>query len=402
MHYPLPKFSPEIRQKCRTAVQLAAQWMKQNQVWHTWPHWTADAGRFNSIISLKNPAIRPQLSICWNTGRTAQALLSAYKLSGEASLLEAAERAAEYVKTCQILDPELAGYRGACREETPLCGHLAARDTVEAVQTFINLYIVTGKAAWLARAELSAEWLASQHAAEGKIAAYDIWFDGRRKESDNDFTKICMSAEGLIWSQLDTLVGRKKYSPYTGESMDYIRDTLLKADGALRVADNARVDHHVSRSGALNGCFTNDDGFGVSLIAAFRVTGDKKYKEAALRYGNFWATMDDLPATYASLPAVLLFLLDMYRFTGEEKYLKKSETYIAATLKLQHRQPEKPLLHGGFKGHEFGDAREEKEYPGDSLDYLCLRTAMYAVIALAKAAAEKEEQWNAAYSGFGW
>ena len=181
MSYPLPKFSDETIQKTTKALIKAARWLQANQVWHEWPYWTADAGRFNSLINIKNPSIKPLLSICWNTARAAQALLSAYKVTGEGLFLETAKRAAGYVKTCQVLDPEFPDFRGACREETPLSDHMASRDTVEAIQAFINLYSVTQDRGYLNRACLSADWLVAQHIKEKRIPPYDIWFkDGRR------------------------------------------------------------------------------------------------------------------------------------------------------------------------------------------------------------------------------
>jgi len=132
-------FSEEIRNRARKAVLLGAEWLAGNQVRHSWPYWTADAGRFRSVVHISKPKPQSLNSICWNTARGAQALLSAYKLERDEFILETARLALEYVKTCQIFCPELTRHHGACREETPQCPYIASRDTVEAVQAFTNI-----------------------------------------------------------------------------------------------------------------------------------------------------------------------------------------------------------------------------------------------------------------------
>jgi uncharacterized protein YyaL (SSP411 family) len=395
-------FSKTLKDKARAAVAAAARWHRHNQVWHAWPYWTADAGRFNSDQHLHNPAYRPMLSLCWSCARAAQALISAHKLTGDAEALETAARAMEYVKSCQIFDPEFPKYHGACREETPLSDHVAARDTVEAMQGFVNLYAATKDPAYLTRARAAADWFANDYMA-GAFPHQYIWQKENRLKNVNDFTRIMLGAVALPFAQFDGLTGESRYRKKIPQALDFVVDQSLEPNGALKLHDGTDAGHHAAKTGPLAGCFTNDDGVAVSFIAAYRATGDKKYKAAAERNGRWWLSLQGLPATYASIPAGLLWMMDLYRFTGDDRYRKKAESFAQATLELQVINPHNPRLHGGFVGQEPSDAREEAHRAGfGPKDYVSHRTTLYAMIGLAKLAAEKEAEWNMAYSGFGW
>lgn len=405
MDYPIPQFSPEIRKKAKAALDLGASWLVNAQVTHEWPHWTADTGRFKSLHNINRPDLRPMLSICWSTARGAQALLSAYAVTGREDVLQAARRAMRYVDTCQIDDRFLPEkYRGGCREETPLCDQIAYRDTVEAVQGYINLYIATGEKKYLDRAVYSADFIFRMHKADGIFPHH--YYDVATNEFSPckfDWGRVVISAEALMFSQLKLLLKEDKYGGESYASISWVIDNLFDKDGALRNRDDysASMAHHVIKEGPFTNCITNDDGFGAALICTYRATGSQKYKQAVLKYANWWLSQDEMPDKYSSLASVMNFLLDMYRFTGDTSYSEKSLAYMEKVLELQCICPENSEIHGGFRGHEASCKEEEELYPGNPSDYVCQRTTMYALMALGKIAAEDDAGWNCAYSGFG-
>ena len=406
----MPKFAlpsehldTSLKQKAREAVRLGAVWHKANQVRHSWPHWTADAGRFNSSFNLRHPGNRPMLSICWNTARGAQALLSAYKLTGDAEALETARLALEYVKTCQMFSPEYERHRGACFEETPQTDHIAARDTVESLQGFINYYAVTRDPVALQRAEAAADWFTGPYLERELYPNGYVWIkDNDRGSVNNDFSRIMFASAAMAFLQLDALTGKARYAGKVPAVMDWVIENSLEKDGALKMHDGTDVGHHAVNSGPLAGCFTNDDGTGVAIVAAARVTGKAKYRDAAERYGNWWLRLNQMPETHASVPAALLLLLDFYRLTGDKRFVEKSVPYIEKVLAFQCNDAANPGAHGGFRGHDMTGKRENDYFlntPGGEI--VSHRTTMYAMLALTKAAAT-EQEWNLAYSGFGW
>ena len=68
------------------------------------------------------------------------------------------------------------------------------------------------------------------------------------------------------------------------------------------------------------------------------------------------------------------------------------------TIALQYLAPKEPFLHGAFIGEDMAKSYDPKFKP---TDYVDMRTASYALIALAKVAAAKPVQWGCSYSCFG-
>ncbi|OGS35662.1 MAG: hypothetical protein A2293_01575 [Elusimicrobia bacterium RIFOXYB2_FULL_49_7] len=383
---------------------MAAQWHAKTQIRHTWPHWTADAGRFASTVNIADPTERIGYSICWNTARGVQALLSAYLLSKNPEDLKTAQLGMEFVKSCQIFEPEFPHHAGACKEENAQTDHIASRDTVEAVQGFTNLYAVTKDPVALLRAKAGADWLTGWFLEKGYPNGY-IWhkYQDDKGSVCDDFSRLMLSAAVLVLAQLDALTGEKRYTRHIPTFMDWVIEKSLEKDGALKIHDGTDVSHHAVKAGPLAGCFTNDDGAGVAMIAAWRATGSERYRVSALRNGEWWLKLPSLPETYASIPSALNTLLDLYRLSGDQRYLDKSLPYLEKVLSMQHLDPSDERTHGGFCGQDLSSGRESKIHTStNGMDYISHRTTLYAMMALAKAACVAENQWNLAYSGFGW
>jgi hypothetical protein len=400
----LPLFPDEdLRAAAREAVLLGARWHAHNQVRHEWPRWTADAGRFNSLLEISDPSRPPTNSICWNTARGAQAVLSAHTLGGDPATLQTARLAMEYVKTCQLFQPEHAENEGAFVEETAQSDHIASRDTLEAIQGLVNLYRVSGDPVCLERARAGADWFVERYYLKGRFPHGYVWhLDGGRGSVCNDFSRLMLAVAPLPFAQLDALIGQRRYAPAVMGVIDWVLESAMEPDGAIKLRDGTPVGHHAVRSGPLADCFTNDDGVGVTMIAAHRATGIEKYAEAARRNGRWWLAMEDFPDTFAAVPAGLLFLVEMARFTGDGAYLEKAVPYVERVLSMQHRDPDRPVLHGGFRGHDAVGERERALYASDPRDCISQRTTMYAMMALAKVAACSDAEWNIAYSAFGY
>lgn len=399
----IPLFDADIRAKAREAVILGAEWHRHNQVRHSWPCWTADAGRFSPLGSAADDPGASAKSICWNTARGAQAVLSAHKLTGDPAMLETARLAMEYVKTCQIFQPEFEEHHGAFVEETPQADHIASRDTVEAIQGFVNLYHVSRDPVCLQRAVAGADWFVNRFLKGGGYPNGYIWhLENSRGSVNDDFSRLMLAAVALPFAQLDALTGRKSYTPAILGMLDWVLERAMEPDGAIKIHDGTHVGHHAVQQGPLKDCFTNDDGVGIGLIAAYRATGQEKYREAVERNGRWWLGMKGFPDTYASIPAGLLFLVEMARFTGDKAYIEKAFPYIDRVLSMQNHDSQNPRLNGGFKGQDIIGDRDRALLKCDPKDCISHRTTIYAMMALAKVAAEKESEWNIAYSAFGY
>lgn len=399
----IPHFDGSLKRAARKSLNLAADWAVRNQVRDAWPFWDANKGRFpyHVLIDPKKRAKQPlMLSTCWKTARTVQGLCSAYSLTGRKEFLETAKGGLEYVASLQFFEPGYEEFHGAFREDSPQGPHLAYRDGIEAVQAFINGYVVTKNERYLRRAVLGADFALrvfnSPHFPSSPI--YPL--EGRYAPVPAHFT-WCFCAGAIIFSQLAALTGNRDYIRRGAVPMaDYALANHVLENGALglKKAPGAR-SHHVAESGPLRNVLTNDDGLGVALLSTYAVTGKRKYLDAAVGVADFWANVSAEPVRLAAYPAVALFSADVYRLTRDRKYLPLIERHARRTIDLQCLDRGEAVLHGCFIGEDMAKHYDRRTSRTDWVD---LRITSYALIALSKVAAERSKQWGPAYSCFGW
>ena len=395
----IPAFPPALKSAAKQALVRAADWAVRNQVRDAWPAWDANKGRFpyHVLIDPQARARAPRmLSTCWKTARAAQGLYSAYLVTGDKAYLASADLAMDYVATLQVLDPMLIKYHGAFVEDSPMGRHLALRDGMEAVQGFINSYLVTGNRRHLARALMGTDFIVDGFK-HGAFPFGVAWHFEDRDDGDKHF--FCAYAGAIVCAQMARITGNRRYvTRGAAPMMDYVLQHFVRPDGALGIRATAANTHHVVAGGPLAGVFINDDGLGVSFLSAYAVTGKRRYLDAAVAAADFWTTVAQEPTLLAAFPAIGLFLADMYRLTGARKYLPMLEHCTHRTLALQCRGRDK-LLDGGFIGEDMAKDYDPRTRPEDYVD---LRITSYALIHLAKVAARTGRQWSCAYSAFGW
>jgi len=391
------EYPATLQQQAQKSLILAADWAARNQIRDAWPAWDANKGRFpyHILIDPAKRAKQPQVwSTCWKTARAAQGLYSAYMVTGKPAHLAAANLAMEYVATLQVFDPAYDLFRGTFLEDSPQGPHVAVRDGIEAMQGFAAGYAATKNKRYLIRACAGADFL---------LRMVDRgWFPFGTslltKRPDGIVRHFCFYTGALVMAQLYRFTGKREYLtraviPWA----DTILEEYIRSDGAIGWSRCTEKSHHVISQGPLTGVAINDDGVGVALLGAYAVTGKKKYLDAAVGAADFWTRVEtDLPAL-APYPAVALFLADVYRMTRDRKYLPKIDEYIRKTLALQCRSRD-PMLHGCFIGEDMAKHYDKRSKP---TDYVDLRITAYALIALAKIAAKKPRQWGCSYSCFG-
>jgi len=391
------EYPETLRRQSKKSLTLAADWAVRNQIRDAWPAWNANKGRFpyHIVIDPAKRAKRPQVwSTCWKTARAAQGLYSAYLITGKPEHLDAANLAMEYMATLQVFEPGYETFHGAFREDSPQGAHVASRDGMEAVQGFIAGYQATKNPRFLRRAVAGTDFLL--RTMKNGIWPFGIAWpqDGRVRHQDH----FCFYAGALVFAQMYALTGNKAYLtrglvPFANRIIkDYVR-----ADGALgsRVPD--QNNHHMTKDGELAGVFINDDGLGVALLAAYAVTGDIRYRDAAIGAADFWTRLTTAPDRLAVFPSVALFLSDVYRLTGDRKYLPRIAEYARKTISLQYLSSKESLLHGCFIGEDMAKHYDPNSCP---TDYVDLRITSYALIALSKIAAKEPSQWGCSYSCF--
>ncbi|MCE9616163.1 MAG: hypothetical protein K8T26_17965 [Lentisphaerae bacterium] len=384
------------RARARAGLKAVADWAVRNQVRQGWPKWDANTGRFPYHVHLVTNEYF--LSTSWNTARTVQGLLAAYQVLGDAAYLEAAERGLDYVKSLQVFTPEFPHARGAFIEETPLGDHTAARDGMECAQALLAHHAATGNRVSLQRAGAFLDWLDKEYHSRCWPMGYFYLTDARKPGTLTGNIRFIFSAGAIPLVQGAVFTGKRRYVTHVAVPMlEEMLEQHQRADGAFEYRAPG-ADHHVPIPG--DPTVYNDDGVGVALLCAWRATGRKRYRDAAVAYGTWWLTRDlaALPPTYAMLPSLGIFMTDLARATGDAAYARFLDAIADRIFSLQILRDERPLVAGAFRGE---DMAPRYRAGSDAGDFISLRSTSYGLIVLAKLAAGNVREWGPSYSMFG-
>ncbi|MGH7143526.1 MAG: hypothetical protein ACREJ2_05250 [Planctomycetota bacterium] len=386
----------ETRERARKGLIACGDWAVRNQVRHAWPAWDANAGRFPYHVHLATD--RFNLSTSWNTARTVQGLLGAWKVLGDARYLEAARWGLEYILSLQYFFPEEPRARGAFIEETPLGNHIGARDGMECTQALVNFHRLTGDGRALVRAEAFLDWLSGAYESADWPMNYTYFLPEWKSSKGDAHTDFIFMCGAIPLLQFAELTGAKKYGALGLKFADTILKKYQAADGSFRL-DRHYKSHHMPKEG--DSTVFNDDGAGAALICAWRYSREKKYLDAAVAYADWWLGQDlnVLPGNFAMPLCLSLTIADVARATGEKRFLEFLERLAPTVFKLQVVRDERPLIAGAFLGEDMADVYRAGAEKGD---FISLRSVSYGLIALGKLAAGGAKDWNLAYSGFGW
>ncbi|MBN1807707.1 MAG: hypothetical protein JW909_01475 [Planctomycetes bacterium] len=380
-----------VRRRARSGLAAAAAWAARNQVRHQWPKWNANAGRFPYHVHLHTN--ETMWSTSWNTARTVQGLLSAYRVLGDRSCLETAEWGLAYVKSLQVFAPEHAEARGAFIEETPLNDHVGPRDGVECAQALLDHFFATGDKVSLARAGAYLDWLIRMTQQGVWPTSYVYILPEWRPQPVRVEHAWCTYAAAIPMAQYAKASGNKKYVAWA-EHFAGLTLKLLSKDGAFRTG--TRWGHHSAEDDT---ALYNDDGIGVGLVSAWKASGKKKFLDAAVANGEWWISKgSDLPENWAMPLAVAIFMADLARATGDLKFTAYINGAADGVFSRQILRDERPLVAGAFRGEDMAE-----HYMAGSArsDFISLRCVSYGLIALGKLAAPDSRRWGPAYSAFG-
>jgi uncharacterized protein YyaL (SSP411 family) len=265
---------------------------------------------------------------------------------------------------------------------------------MEAVQAFINDYLITGDKRLLRRAEIGTEFFLG--AFNGKRFTSGLGFPYLNKPGKSQ-DAFCFYAGALPAVQVGLATGNKALVRAAAPMMDVVMQKFILDDGSFGLKGAVPGGHHTNMPAPYDNRFSNDDGVGVAMLATWAATGKTKYLDSAVGMGDFWPRTGVQPPPLAAYPSVALFLTDLYRITGDRQYLPVIEQFIEKTLSLQCSSRD-GMLNGGFIGEDMAKHYDKKSKP---TDYVDLRITSYAMIALAKIACRKPADWGCAYSCFG-
>jgi len=340
------------------------------------PYWDANHGRF--IYTMHLGRREPILGLNWTQARGIFCLLAAWELSGDADLLEPAERALDYIKILQISDAPKDPHRQfAIREQVPQSVECAPRDASEACLGLLFMYRATGDADALRRAINYERWWQRTVKKPDGWPCNFVYFDGRPNDRS---VKSFQAGHAPIFYGLWKATGVARYRRELLRLADASIERFMRDDGAII---SAYDPHHSTPSGEV----LNDDGMMAALLCAHQASGRKRYLDACLRHADWIQTRVDPPLPIiSSLPSMCTFLVELSEVTGDERHRDWAARMMRRhVLPLQVRAKRDPLSNGAFRGED-----EPVHYYGPKsakpTDFICTRTTAYATLACGKLA----------------
>jgi len=363
----------DLKTRARQAVLHAADWYVDSQVTFAKPCWDANHGRF--VYTYHMPSKQVVLGISWTQARAIMILLGAYEMTGEQKYMTAARLGGEYIRNLQILDARDPRCYGAIREEVPTSWYVNVRDSMEAAAGLMHLYRATRDEEYLYRARLWAAWYF------GNCLMPDGWPRGKfylYQQQPDDFAGKFFQAGGAhVFYYLWKATGWSEYLDKGALTLvDGLLRRFVREDGVIVTgSDDA---HHGTKDAREAGVAVNDDGAGTAILVAYAATGEQRYLDAAVRYGEY-LVRQEAPELWAALGGRMLFLYDLARAAGDKRFAKWADGQIETLLERQQMDTEDPLARGGFIGE---DEPTDGYFGGQGAEYVVNRPTAYSALAL--------------------
>ena len=357
-------------------------WFVNSQIIQKHGNWDANHGRF--MYNVHIPSRSGVMGIGWTQARAVMCLLAAYERTDNVQYIETAERGIAYAKILQNMDKRYPLTFGAFHEETPHSAFSFPRDAIEVADALMQWHIVTGDKDALYRAELFFAWF--KRVAERTYKDFGYWSKGEIR-FDEDETKnrfvdpiSCEMGCGTILAHAHHLTGKKQYKTMALRFADSTINNYLSADTTGPLSENSQeiLSHHTGPDGVIY----NDDGGGVTLLNAYKLSGEQEYLDAAIRIAEYFKSYNKPYPTFCSPSSVANFLLEVDHTTGKKTYRKKALELARQTIKMQFNSGP-AMLKGGFRGEDEGGNIYHKG--AKDRDFVTTRVTAYAILTLFKA-----------------
>ncbi|MFC1479389.1 hypothetical protein ACFL6F_02265 [Planctomycetota bacterium] len=369
-----------VRSKWGKAALSGCDWFVNSQVRQVRPNWDANHGRF--MYNVHVPSGFTTMGLGWTQARGIMCLLSAYKRTNDKKYLESAELGVNYAKILQNMDARFPLTFGAFHEETPHSPFSFPRDAIEVADAFLEWYTVTGDKDALYRAELFLKWF--KRNAVKTYPGFGYWVKGTvpfdKAKKDSRFKKPISCEMGCITILAHAYYITKK-PEYKNTALriadSVLRNYLPKGSGPLLESGSEGLSHHAG----IDRIIYNDDGGGVGLLNAYKLSGKDKYLKAAVQVADYYNTLDKEIPIYSGIGSVANFLIETDHVTGGSVYRKKAEELAKELYRLQVRSGNKKVR-GGFRGEDEGGKWYVKESKNN--EFVTTRVTCYSVLALFK------------------
>lgn len=392
----------ENRQMLLERAELCGEWMLRNQVTS---RFDANRGRGIDLYDLQTDWLYRTAN--WTTGILCCCMCAMYKRTGDERYLVAAEYAGRYIMSLQVMDPSEKKYYGLIREITPQTLEIAPRDATSGAWGLVWLYNTLGERIYLDRAVKFAEWHMEYGMHDG-WPLYALTMDDKLEDfySKGGF----QSGTGLFYHDLFRATGDSRFIERGFKPIaEQYRDCFIRENGRIIQKLNAFTNKEFTHG--IQGMEPdvdmheyNDDFGGAMLQMAADFFEDESFREAALRYAKWLASVQDEDGRYAGgkvpsgIPTSLMYFHDLGTYYNDQELLDAREKTLSAMLDMQNIDTGYSMLDGGFTGLRRmlkGDEPVVNEKSG----WVNMRSTSYSLMALLKLECNLEDVWLGRFNG---
>jgi hypothetical protein len=354
----------------------AADWFTRQQLIFEKP-WKGDQYRFCYYYYMPEKLYVPGLN--WTHGRALFVLTEAYALTGERRYLESAELGMRFVRALQPLDPWYEVTFGSIREEIPQAPKGGILDGAQAASGMLMMHRVTGERDYLRRGRAFCEFLRrTWHPSRGLPSLVEYEPEKILYQASEDC--IHQASAIPLW-HLHCTTGEVCHFPMIVDAADRILACQREDGGLNYLMDISRkpepgFNHHWGLGkGADKALLRNDDGVVVVVIAAHRITGDRKYLDALVRYAGWIMANEPHERPYCAFGIQASNVLDIGKEAGQDYSGWVLDNVRKHCLDLQVEGSGDPKADGGFRGED--EEGNTGIFGGTALDYVVTRTTCY-------------------------
>jgi len=353
-----------------------ADWFTRQQLIFPKP-WQGDQYRFCYYYYMPEKRYVPGLN--WTHGRALFVLTEAYALTGDRRYLDSAELGMRFVRALQPLDPYYEITHGSIHEEIPQAPRGGILDGAQAASGMLMMHRVTGHPDYLRRGRAFGEFLRRTWHPEKGMAVF-VDYDPEKVAYDESMGCIHQASAIPLW-HLYCTTGEAQYLPIIVNAADRILK-CQRGDGGINYIPDVEnkpdpgFNHHWGLGkGKEKFLLRNDDAIVVVVIAAYRITGNRKYLDALARYADWIVANEPHERPYCGFGIQANNVLDIGRETGRDYSAWVLDNLEKHCLSLQVQGSGDPKAEGGFRGED--EEGNSGIFGGTALDYVVTRTSCY-------------------------
>gem|GEM_PF-1120758 len=371
------KITAKDRKRFLDAALKAADWYINSQLKLKWS-WDGNNGRFLYYYFMPEKKWVPGIN--WTHGRALFVLTDAYNITHDERYLKAAETGAYYIRALQPLDPYYRVTYGAIAERIPQENWAGMLDGAQAASGLLMLYRITGNPDYLRRGQAFCDFLVRHWRRDVGLPCWctfvpeTITYPGEPVDCIHQATAI------PLWHAYN-ITGEGRYVEIIVDCANRVL-ACQRDDGGLNAIADIRAlpalppNHHWGiGEGDDRYLLRNDDGVVVVVLAAYKLTGNKRYLDAMVRYADWIVANEPHERPYNAFGIQAANVLDIGKMAGKDYTEWVLDNVEQHCLSKQALGTGDPMAEGGFRGEdEEGNAGI---FGGHALDYVPNRNTCY-------------------------